>query len=68
VNLQPSEPLRPQAEILLAQFPLKAADALQLAAAYIWSSGGPGQCVFICGDTPLLEASRDLGFQTIAAS
>lgn len=40
-ELQPGEPLRSQAEIFLGQHPLKAANALQLAAAWVWSSGAP---------------------------
>jgi len=67
-EMQPSEPLRSQAEALLARFPLKAADALQLAAALVWSSGAPQRCVLISGDVQLLEAARHLGFQTVAAS
>ncbi len=67
-EIQPSEPLRSQAEILLARFPLKAADALQLAAALLWSSGAPQHCVLLSGDVQLLEAARHLGFQTVATS
>jgi len=61
----PSEPLRSQAEALLAQFPLRAPDALQLAAALVWSSGAPQNCVFFSEDKQLLEAARLSGFQTV---
>jgi predicted nucleic acid-binding protein len=67
-EVQPSEPLRSQAETLLDRFPLKAADALQLAAALLWSSGAPQHCVLLSGDVQLLEAARHLGFQTVATS
>jgi hypothetical protein len=66
-ELQPNEPLRSQAEIFLVSYPLKAADSLQLAAAWIWSAGTPQSCIFISGDAQLLEAARQLGFQIVAA-
>jgi uncharacterized protein len=65
-ELQPTEALRAQAETFLMNYPLKAADALQLAAAWIWSSGNPQTRVFISGDRQLLEAARQAGFQTVA--
>jgi hypothetical protein len=65
-ELQPSEPLRSQAEILLKQHPLQAAEALQLAAAWIWSSGDPSSYVFISGDKQLLTAAEQVGFQAVA--
>ena len=66
-ELQPNEGLRAQAETLLMQYSLKAADALQLAAASTWSAGHPQAYVFISGDAQLLEAARQVGFQTVAA-
>ena len=65
-ELQPSEALRAQAETLLTSYSLKAADALQLAAAWTWCLGYPQTCVFISGDAQLLEAARQLGFQIVA--
>jgi predicted nucleic acid-binding protein len=65
-ELQPTEALRAQAEAFLMSYSLKAADALQLAAAWIWCSGNPQTYVFISGDGPLLEAARQAGFQTVA--
>jgi predicted nucleic acid-binding protein len=64
-ELQPTDALRTEAEIFLSSYPLKAADALQLAAAWIWCSGNAQNCTFISGDTQLLEAARHLGFQTV---
>ena len=61
-ELQPSEPLRAHAETLLTSYPLKAADALQLAAAWTWCMGKPQTCTFIWGDAQLLEAARQVGF------
>ncbi len=66
-ELQPTESLRAEAEVFLSRYPLKAADALQLAAAWIWSSGNAQNYVFISGDAQLLEAARQLGFQTVTA-
>ena len=65
-ELQPTEALRSQAETFLMSYALKAADALQLAAAWIWCSGNPQNYVFITGDALLLEAARQVGFQTAA--
>jgi predicted nucleic acid-binding protein len=66
-ELQPTEQLRVEAETLVDRFPLKAADALQLAAALAWTLGKPHNRLFISGDAQLLEAARQLGFQTIEA-
>ena len=63
--IQPSEQPREEAEAFVGRFPLKAADALQLAAAMAWCRGRPGGRVFISGDSQLLEAARQLGFQAI---
>jgi predicted nucleic acid-binding protein len=60
-----SEPLREQAERLVDRFPLKAADAQQLAAAMVWCIGHPKGRVFISGDSQLLDAARQLGFQAV---
>lgn len=64
-ELQPTDQLRAEAEILLDRFPLKAADALQLAAALTWASGKPNARNFISGDVQLLQAARQSGFQAV---
>ncbi len=64
-ELQPREVLRAQAETFLMSYPLKAADALQLAAAWTWCSGNPRTCIFISADAQLLEAARQAGFQIV---
>ena len=66
-EVAPDPSLRDQAERLIDRFPLKAADALQLAAALAWSSGRPRARPFISGDAQLLEAAHQVGFQTLAA-
>jgi hypothetical protein len=63
----PSERLRERAESLVERFPLKAADAFQLAAAWEWCLGRPRSRPFISGDGQLLGAARDLGFKVIEA-
>ena len=64
-ELQPTEALRAQAEAFLMSYPLKAADALQLAAAWTWCSGKVQRWTFISGDAQLLDAARQVGFQTV---
>ena len=65
-EIQPSESLRAQAEVLLQQHSLRAADALQLAAAVAWAAGDVGGQVFISGDEQLLGAAAKIGFQVVA--
>jgi uncharacterized protein len=62
-EIAPAPALRDQAERLLDRFPLKAADALQLAAALAWTSARPRARAFVSGDAQLLEAASQLGFQ-----
>jgi uncharacterized protein len=64
-EIEPTERLREQAERLVDRFPLKAADAQQLAAALAWCSGRPRLRAFISGDAQLLEAAAQLGFRTL---
>lgn len=64
-ELQPTEALRTQAEAFLMNYSLKAADALQLAAAWTWCSPEVQRCTFISGDAQLLEAARQVGFQIV---
>ena len=66
-EVHPSKELREQAERLVDRFPLKAADALQLAAALSWCIGRPKGRVFIAGDRQLLDAARELGFHAVEA-
>lgn len=66
-EIKPESALRSDAEALQTRFPLRAADALQLAAAMTWALGRPQERVFISGDAVLLEAAERLGFQAIDA-
>jgi len=51
---------------LLEGLHLKAADSLQLAAAWIYSAGKPQNLIVISADAQLLEAARQAGFQVVA--
>jgi predicted nucleic acid-binding protein len=64
-EMLPDEPIRQEAESLVDRFPLKAADAQQLAAALSWCAQEPAGQAFISGDVQLVGAAHQLGFQTI---
>lgn len=64
-ELDPSPSLRDFAEGLPAQYSLRAADALQLAAAATWTMHRPANRPLISGDQRLLEAARQMGFRAI---
>lgn len=62
-EIQPGAALRDHAMRLLRLHPLRAADALQLAAATEFSGGG-ARGVFACYDDRLREAAEREGFVT----
>ena len=62
-ELPPSETIRSRARRLLSAHPLRAADALQLAAALEWSESSPIGKSFVCLDKRLREAAALEGFQ-----
>lgn len=64
-EVQPSESLRSVSEALLERHPLRAADALQLAAAHAWSSNRPFNRPLISGDKRLLAAAEAVGFRIV---
>lgn len=57
--------LRAEAERFLGQHPLKAADALQLAAAFAWCGGNPEGNEFVCLDRQLHRAAEAEGFSLL---
>lgn len=61
-ELQPGDAVREQAMRLLRVHPLRAADALQLAAALEWA-GTPPDGGFVTLDDRLLEAAQREGFE-----
>ncbi len=61
-EVQPGEAMREMAGRLLLSHPLRAADALQLAAALIWAGKQPRGHTFVCLDYRLCDAARKEGF------
>jgi uncharacterized protein len=61
----PGERIRQRAERLLVTHPLRAADALQLAAALIWAEEAPQGLEVICLDQNLREAALKEGFTVL---
>jgi len=63
----PTEDVRNRAERALAVHPLRAADALQLAAALIWARERPAGRELVSLDARLREAARREGFTLLPA-
>lgn len=59
--------VRRHAERLLLDHPLRAADALQLAAGWQWAGGRPRRREFVVLDGPLREAAATVGFDVVTA-
>jgi predicted nucleic acid-binding protein len=64
-EVQPSERLRGAAERLLAVHDLRAADALQLAAAVEWCGGDAQGAALVCLDRRLRVAAHREGFRVL---
>ena len=62
MEILPSEAVRERAQGLLQTHPLRAADALQLAAALVWASDQPADLVMVTLDERLAAAARQEGF------
>ena len=67
-EVQPTEEVRERAERLLRIHKLRAADALQLAAALVWCEDRPRGRALIADDGNLSEAARAEGFTIIRLS
>ena len=65
-EIQPTERVRDLAERRLERYELRAADALQLAAALVWCRERPRGRSFLCRDLRLKEAARGEGFDVVA--
>jgi len=63
--IAPTIGLRERAGRLVASHPLRAADALQLAAALVWCDEAPQGAAFVCLDDRLREAARREGFAVL---
>lgn len=64
-EIAPTEDVRARAERLLAVHPLRAADALQLAAALVGARERPSGVGFVSLDRRLREAARREGFEVL---
>jgi predicted nucleic acid-binding protein len=64
-EIEPTESQRQQARRLLAVHPLRAADAMQLAAAFIAANQQPATLEFVCLDDRLADAARREGFPVL---
>jgi hypothetical protein len=62
-TIAPTDDVRRRAARLLASHPLRAADALQLAAALIWCEEQPHNETFVSLDERLCAAARTEGFE-----
>jgi predicted nucleic acid-binding protein len=67
-EILPVESVRTRAVRVLAQHPLRAADALQLAAALVWCEEQPSSETFVCLDRRLREAAGREGFTLFPAT
>lgn len=67
-EVEPGSAVRDRAEALLFTHPLRAADALQLAAALIWARDRPARSGFVCLDEQLRRAAGSVGFRVLPAS
>ena len=65
-EVNPTEKVRNLAEVLLGRHSLRAADAVQLAAALVWCGERPARRVFVCLDRRLAQAAKEAGFATPA--
>ena len=61
-EIRPTHEVREQAKRALRLHPLRAADALQLAAALVWTQGQSSGHAFVCLDRRLRQAARREGF------
>jgi predicted nucleic acid-binding protein len=64
-EIEPSRAVRDQAGRALLLHPLRAADALQLGAALVWSRAHTAGHHFVCLDQRLREAARREGFAVL---
>jgi predicted nucleic acid-binding protein len=62
IEVQPTAVLRELAVVALQRHPLRAGDAMQLAAALVWSKQLPRKRLFVCFDGRLADAASQEGF------
>jgi predicted nucleic acid-binding protein len=64
-EILPSDQLRESAIELLNNYPLRAADSLQLSASLIWCNQRPAKRIFICADHRLSRGATSAGFSVL---
>lgn len=64
-EIEPSDDIRDTTQRLLRSHPLRAGDALQLAAAIIWTDKTPKGHHFVCLDARLRDAASSEGFAVL---
>ena len=64
-EIEPEDDMRLLAALLSKDYPLKTADALQLAAALRWCEGDTSGIGFVCLDERLRRAASDEGFRVL---
>jgi predicted nucleic acid-binding protein len=64
-KIEPSDDIRDITQRRLCNHPLRAANALQLAAAIIWSNKTPKGHHFVCLDARLRDAASNEGFTVL---
>ncbi len=67
-EITPTESVRDVSIRLLRVHDLRAADAMQLAAAWVASEGKPGALPFVCLDARLSRAAEKEGFEVVGAA
>jgi predicted nucleic acid-binding protein len=65
VEVEPSADVRETAQALVGRYPIRAADALQLAAARTYSGANASAVEFVTFDTRLGNAAREEGFRVL---
>jgi len=65
LEVQPSHRVREAAARALLLHPLRAADAVQLSAALLWTNGQTARRHFVCLDDRLREAAQAEGFRVL---
>jgi prevent-host-death family protein len=66
IMIPPTDAVKELAYAQLDRFPLKASDALQLAAALVWCKQNPRGRWFVCNDRQLLTAAVASGFEVLS--
>jgi hypothetical protein len=64
-EIEPSDEIRNITRRLIQNYPLRAADSLQLAAAIVWAEKAPKGHEFVCLDSRLRDAAQKEGFTVL---